>query len=73
MTPYRLYLKDEAPRIGSGWRVVNLVRLGPKWATVKSAYGPRVTKKFRRSVWDKIATASTKAAIGYKSLGWEEV
>ena len=52
MTPYRLHLKDEAPRIGSGWRVVNLVRIGPKWATVKAAYGSLVTKKFRRSVWD---------------------
>ena len=54
MTPYRLHLKDEAPRIGSGWRVVNLVRLGPKWATVRSAYGPVVGKRFRRSVWDRL-------------------
>ena len=63
MTPYRLHLKDEAPRIGSGWRVVNLVRLGPKWATVKSAYGPRVTKKFRRSVWDRLTKEGYDEAI----------
>ena len=63
MTPYSLYLKDEAPRIGSGWRVVNLVRLGPKWATVKSAYGPRVTKKFRRSVWDRLTKEGYDEAI----------
>ena len=63
MTPYHIYLKDEAPRIGSGWRVVNLVRLGPKWATVKSAYGPRVTKKFRRSVWDRLTKEGYDEAI----------
>ena len=31
-----LHLSDEAPRIGSGFRQVEIVSRGPKWVTVRS-------------------------------------
>ena len=33
---YRIYFEDEAPRIGSGWRVV-MARTGRKWVRI---FGP---------------------------------
>jgi len=32
---YRVYLYDEAPRLGCGWRTVQLMRIGHKWAYVR--------------------------------------
>jgi len=51
----RIHLNDEAPRIGSGWRNVEVLTLGYKWVTVR-AYGAR--KKFKRKVWDEIVKGS---------------
>lgn len=33
----RIYLEDEAPRIGCGWRTV-MVRIGRKWAYILDPY-----------------------------------
>lgn len=31
----RLYLYDEAPRVGSGWRGVQVVKVGRKWVHLR--------------------------------------
>lgn len=31
----RLYLQDEAPRVGSGWRGVQVVKVGRVWAHLR--------------------------------------
>jgi hypothetical protein len=68
----RIYLMDEAPRIGSGMRDVEVVSTGPKWTTVKYAplsvkvRGSRkkrnpiytVNHKFPAAIWDEIAKHS---------------
>lgn len=53
----RICLHDEAPRIGCGWRLVQVLSVGYKWATVRSLdNGAR--KKFRRREWDAIVSQS---------------
>jgi len=68
----RIYLMDEAPRIGSGMRDVEVVSTGPKWTTVRHAsFAPKikgdrkkpkpysvVTHKFPAEIWEKIANHS---------------
>ena len=63
-----IHLYDEARRIGSGRRRVEVLSRGPKWVTVKYApltlriSGDRrkrkpitvVIKKFHRNLWDQI-------------------
>lgn len=44
----RVYFKDEAPRIGSGWRRVEVVREGSKWVTVRYAPKPPRRKGTRK-------------------------
>jgi len=39
----RICLADEAPRIGSGHRIVEVISRGPKWVTVK--YAPKVIRR----------------------------
>ena len=56
--PRIVYLdfKDEAPRIGSGRRRVEIMSIGPRWATIrykKSGYY-WITHKFKRPVWDRL-------------------
>ena len=55
---YLLQLQDEAPKIGSGFRPVELVTIGPVWVKVKTLNGDderlNATKKFPRTVWDKL-------------------
>lgn len=48
----RVCFNQEAPRLGSGWRIV-LVQIGRKVAHVKDQHGHRV--KLPRRVWEEIA------------------
>lgn len=52
---FRVHLMDEAPRIGSGLRIVN-VMIGRKVAHVYDDYGHR--KKFPLKVWQEIARSA---------------
>jgi hypothetical protein len=47
----KIFLHDEAPRIGTGWRIV-IVREGPKWVRLQCAASGR-TARLRRRVWDE--------------------
>lgn len=51
-------LEDQAPRIGSGSRQVEVVTVGHKWVTVRSwPGGPKcepVRHKFKRAEWERI-------------------
>ena len=54
---YLLQLQDEAPKIGSGFRPVELVTIGPVWAKVKTFNRDErlnATKKFTRNAWDQL-------------------
>lgn len=47
MTPQRMrvFLQDEAPRVGSGWRIITAL-IGRKWVKIASKKGrARLTKK----------------------------
>lgn len=48
--------KDVAPRIGSGRRRVQIMSIGPVWATIryKKAGWCWITHKFKRPVWDSL-------------------
>jgi hypothetical protein len=50
----RVCLHDEAPKIGSGWRLVTLVSLGPKWAKLYDPIGD-VGVRLPRAVWISIS------------------
>ena len=54
-----VHLMDEAPRIGSGIRMVEVVTVGHKWVTVKSwPAGPKydpVQHKFKKADWGRIS------------------
>ena len=39
----RICLADEAPRIGSGHRIVEVITRGPKWVSVR--YAPKVVRR----------------------------
>jgi len=53
-----IHLEDQAPRIGSGRRQVEVVTIGHKWVTVRSwPGGPQcepVRHKFKRADWERI-------------------
>ena len=49
----RIFLQDEVPAIGSGWRNIEVVRLGYKWVLIKHQ---GKGKRIKRKVWDKITT-----------------
>ena len=54
MREYRwIYLHDEAPAIGAGWRGVYVISVGRKWARIESsATGKRA--RIARHIWDYI-------------------
>ena len=56
-------LADQAPRIGSGWRQVEVVTNGYKWSTVRSWPGGRsaapVRHRFKLNDWERISNAKT--------------
>ena len=53
-----LFLMDQAPRIGSGMRIVELISEGPKWVHVHYWPGgptaPAIVQKFTRVIWDSL-------------------
>tara|TARA_R100001198_G_C5214409_1_gene198632 strand:+ start:712 stop:933 length:222 start_codon:yes stop_codon:yes gene_type:complete len=52
-----IHVDNELPRIGSGYRIVDIAQMGWKWVKLKSIHDdPRLisTQKIKRSVWDKI-------------------
>jgi len=52
-----IYLQDEAPRIGSGWRVVT-VKEGDKWAHLSTTTGRRA--RLRIEEFDRLEAASER-------------
>ena len=53
-------LMGEAPRIGSGWRTIEVLTRGRKYVTVR--YAPRkVRHKFTKSVWASIESSARPA------------
>jgi hypothetical protein len=50
----RVYLRDEAPPIGSGWRLVLLESLGPKWARIRDVTSG-VGVRLAADVWKTLA------------------
>lgn len=50
----RVYLRGHCARIGDGWRGVQIVKLGYKWASFRDTASCR-TCKVLRSAWDKLA------------------
>jgi hypothetical protein len=49
----RVHLDNEIPRIGSGFRLVTVVRLGRKWVSLAVA-GRAKNLRVSRRVWDSI-------------------
>ncbi len=57
-----VYLYDELPRFGCGWRIVEILSLGPKWVRLRYAPKPMrgakssysATGRVKRSVWDRM-------------------
>ena len=62
-----VYLYDEIPRFGCGWRIVDVLSIGPKWvrlryapkpmAGVKSSYS--ATGRLKRATWDGMTKKDT--------------
>lgn len=48
-----VYLFDEAPRIGCGWRGVNITKRGRKWTRIKEV-STGFTGKLANAVWAQI-------------------
>lgn len=55
MTTQTIYLHDEAPRIGCGWRKVEVISIGHKWAIIRY-HGTRA--RLKRAVWDAVSAVS---------------
>lgn len=55
---YCIVLKDEMPRIGSGYRPVE-AKVGYKWVRVRSRLGGPATR-IRRAVWDTIVSETSR-------------
>ncbi len=53
----RVYFEDQAPRIGSGWRVVDVVE-GDVWARLSTETGRKA--KIRIEVFDQIEAGSER-------------
>lgn len=50
----KVYLQDEIPRFGCGWRSLTIVAKGRKW--VRLLHPPSKRRaRIRASVWDQIA------------------
>ena len=41
---YLIYLHDEAPRIGCGWRRINILSAGHKWVRIKEVATDRAAR-----------------------------
>lgn len=51
---YSIHLADEAPRLGSGERVV-IAQVGRVWVYATREIGTMNRARIRRSVWDALA------------------
>lgn len=54
-----VYFEDEAPSIGSGWRLIE-AQIGYKWVYVKELNAKR-RSKLKRKTWDQIARREYEA------------
>ena len=67
-----IHLADQAPRIGSGYRLVEVVTVGHKWVTVRSwPAGPKhdpIRHKFRKADWETVSS-SPASKPGFLSGG----
>ncbi len=62
-----VFLYDEIPRFGCGWRIVEILSKGPKW--VRLRYAPMLipgvttpitaTGRLKRAVWDRMTKKET--------------
>lgn len=61
---------DEAPEIGSGWRLVTYLK-GRKWVRVKSATAPSAHNftRLRLSTWATIERATADAGAPWQTDG----
>lgn len=50
----RVYFQDEAPHIGAGWRLIELVSLGHKWAKLRDV-STDTRARLPRAVWIAIS------------------
>lgn len=57
-----VYLYDELPRFGCGWRIVEILSKGPKWVRLRYAPKPMLgikhsysaTGRLKRAAWDRM-------------------
>ena len=62
MSFYHVHFDDEAPRIGSGWRVVYLEHDGRKWVRLRCPFSG-VSVSLSRTVWLKVAATARPAHL----------
>lgn len=51
---YSVYLEDQAPRIGSGRRLVR-ARIGPKWVRLWTLTRRPSSQRIKRARWNEVA------------------
>lgn len=49
----RVYFGDEVPRIGCGWRGIDIVTLGHKWVRIRET-STGTPAKISRRTWDQL-------------------
>ena len=48
----RVYLQDEWPRLGAGWRDITVTKIGYKWVHLVAQKAGRIVKrKMRKAQW----------------------
>lgn len=57
MVKVALYFEDEAPRIGCGWRLVKVLKIGRKWVRLEAAASGRRVK-LPRHIYEVIAASA---------------
>lgn len=55
-----VFFQDEAPRIGCGWRKIEVVQKGYKWVRVSYQGGQCV--RLKRRVWDDIERSARETS-----------
>lgn len=59
----RIYFQGEVPRIGSGWRTVEVLSVGPVWAVIREPIRGR-RHRFPRKLWDDISRTAKEVTDG---------
>ena len=58
MTRKAIWFADEAPRIGSGYRIVNVKKRGRKWVYLEywhgGSEGHKINTRLRKSVFERL-------------------